>query len=160
MTSSEEQKCRDCDFKAPVEEWEFVIEGRRNILCVECSFRYCAREWCSFKAPLKTWKIKSRGVPGKWCERCCDVARQRQLNKSEEVKEDDKARDKARCSTEAFREKANEKGRLRNSVLVTCPDCKKEMQPGSLPKHLNHRRCKGKPAEVYPLVESTIVSVD
>ena len=78
--------CRDCDFKAPIEEWEFVTEGRRKVLCVECSFRYCAREWCSFKAPLETWKIKTGGVPGKWCEKCCDVARTRELNKSDAVK--------------------------------------------------------------------------
>ena len=42
----------------------------------------CAREFCSFSAPLKDWKIKTGGVPGKWCEHCCDVA----VKKSERVK--------------------------------------------------------------------------
>ena len=49
-------------------------------------------EWCSFSEPLKNWKIKVGGVPGKWCERCCETAKRRQREKTDEVKEDDKAR--------------------------------------------------------------------
>ncbi len=124
MTSSEEQKCRVCDFKAPIEEWEIVTEGRRKVLFVECSFRYCTREWCSFKAPLKTWKIKAGGVLGKWCERCCEVAKTRKLNKSDEVKEDDYKRNQSR-----------------KSVMVKCPNCNKEIQTVYMSKHLRTKSC-------------------
>ena len=36
---------------------------------------------------------------------------------------------------------------MKNSVLVTCPDCMKEMQPAGLKAHIKHRSCKGKPDE-------------
>ncbi len=82
MTSSEEHKCRDCDFKAPVDEWTVLSNGRDKVLCVECTFRYCTR--CSFKAPLKTWKIKKGGVAGKWCEKCCTWS----CKKEKQIRED------------------------------------------------------------------------
>ncbi len=44
-------------------------------------------------------------------------------------------------------EKIKEKVRVLNSVLVTCPDCMKEMQPRSLKEHIKYNRCKGKPVK-------------
>ena len=90
MTSSEEKKCRDCDFKAPVDERPVLSNGGDKVLCVEWTFMYCTR--CSFKAPLKTWKIKAGGVPGEWCDKCCAWSRQNESNTSEEVKAYDNER--------------------------------------------------------------------
>jgi hypothetical protein len=147
MTSSEEKKCRDCDFKAPVEEWAFVTETRRKVLCVNCSFRDCAREFCSFSAPLKDWKIKADGKPGKWCEHCCDVS----VKKGERVKERGRERKMGTyvkidygpwegkptiiplVEPDALeRERLQE---LRNQKYIQCPGCKRELLKTSLAKH-------------------------
>ena len=48
--------------------------------------RKCTR--CSFKAPLDTWKLKVKGVPGKWCENCCDWARKKDTQIQEQKRED------------------------------------------------------------------------
>jgi hypothetical protein len=85
MTSSEDKKCRDCEFKAPVDEWAVLSNGMKKVLCVDCAFRYCTR--CDFKAPLKTWKIKAGGVPGKWCEKCCAWSKQKEKKIRDEKRE-------------------------------------------------------------------------
>ena len=53
---------------------------------------------------------------------------------------------KLRTYTDEQKEKIKERARVKNSVLVTCPDCMKEMQPAGLKAHIKYRSCKGKPA--------------
>ena len=122
MASSDERKCIECVFSAPVSDWKVWPQGDcNNVLCFECrimfckvckysgrvrTFRYeedgvsgfrcpkctdptlrkCGRELCSFFAPLKDWKIKAGGVPGKWCEHCCDLAAKKSVRVKERKK--------------------------------------------------------------------------
>ncbi len=127
------------------------MSGFRCPKCTHPDLRKCGREFCSFWAPLKDWKIKAGGVPGKWCERCCDLA----VKKSARVKErkqqadDDDSDGYVTCTvyrTRAERDAMNERAGITKFLMTTCPDCKKEMQRASLPRHKN-KSCKGTPAD-------------
>ncbi len=123
--------CRVCKYTARVREWRIEIDGVSSLRCLKCTgveFNKCTR--CEFEGPLSEWKMK-KGVPTKWCNRCLEWARQKEANKSDEVKEDDKVRNQSR-----------------NSVKVKCPNCNKELQAGGLRQHLNNNRCKNIPADV------------
>jgi hypothetical protein len=140
--------CKVCKFfDGRVWQWRYEEDGVSGFRCPKCThpdLRKCGREFCSFWAPLKDWKIKAGGVPGKWCERCCDIAAKKSVRvKERKQTDDDYEKPPPRIFTEAQRENA----RVRNTVMVTCPDCKKEMQSRSLKVHSKYRSCKGKPAE-------------
>jgi hypothetical protein len=164
MTSSDERKCLKCEFSAPVSEWKVFPAGScDNKLCSECRYRYCkvchydgrVRTWryeedgvsgmrcpscvdgtfrncsrCEFAGPLREWTIKPDGTPTKWCNRCLERSRTKPMLRSDE---------------------AIQARKDRNSVLVSCPDCNKEMQTASLRAHLKYKACKG--VVVTPPVE-------
>ena len=91
----------------------------------ESEIRECGREFCTFKAPLSEWKIKAGGVPGKCCEKCCAVFKKKATNKSDESKATD---------------------RERQTALVKCPHCNKDLQAGGLKRHIKNN-CRVKPAD-------------
>jgi hypothetical protein len=72
MTSSEEKKCRICEFTAPVSDWKVYPEqyDPRNILCVECRYQYC--KVCKYDGRVSTWRYEEDGVSGKRCPSCAD----------------------------------------------------------------------------------------
>ena len=71
MTSSDERKCRNCEFTAPVSEWKVWEEGHpHNVLCYECRYMRC--NVCKYSGRVRTWRYEEDGVSGKRCPSCVD----------------------------------------------------------------------------------------
>ncbi len=71
MTSSEEKKCLNCEFTAPVTDWKVFEEGHPfNVLCYECRAMYC--KVCKYSGRVSTWRYEENGVSGKRCPSCAD----------------------------------------------------------------------------------------
>jgi hypothetical protein len=180
--------CGVCKFvDGRVWQWRYEENGVSGFRCPKCNdptLRKCGREWCGFWAPLKDWKIKADGVPGKWCERCCEVGRKRDKKVRDEkreshmsnLEEDHKSKwngkalvggDECRKKYEEYcikegidfvkadaRRDKQHEVRMRS---IRCPGCDKEMRVRSLKKQQDNH-CKA--VLVAPLVESAIAPVD
>ena len=140
--------CKVCNYSERVSTWRTEVDGIISYRCLNCTgveSNKCIR--CEWEGPLKDWTIV-KGKPNKWCWKCCEWARKKSANLSVEVKTEANTRQTDKYKNdEAYRTRRLESAKMRNSVLVACPDCKKEMQPASLKKHLETRACKGKPVD-------------
>ncbi len=72
MASSDERKCRNCEFSAPVSDWKVYPDqyDSRNILCYECLYMHC--KVCDYSGRVSTWRYEEDGVSGKRCPSCAD----------------------------------------------------------------------------------------
>ncbi len=146
--------------------------------------RKCTR--CDFKAPLDTWKLKVKGVPGKWCENCCDWSRKQEKDIKERERESrigfyeylngpmgsggGNGVEAARrlyvehcvregidiVKADALRDRQHE---ARMKKWSQCPDCHKEMQINSIATH-QAKACKAvvSTVKVSPLINPTLVT--
>jgi hypothetical protein len=171
MTSSEERKCKKCEFSAPVSDWKVFPEYHPfNVLCYECREMSC--KVCKYSGRVRTWRYEGGGVTGKRCPLCADPTL-RKCTRCEfteplanwKIKKDGVpgkyceyccAAQQRRQNAKDEEEKAfdNERSRLRNGVMVKCSKCNREVQVSYLKKHLKSKRCIDTPVDV-PLLEST-----
>ena len=141
--------CKVCDYSGRVRTWRYEEDGVSGMRCPSCidgTYINCSR--CEFAGPLREWTIKPDGNPTKWCNKCLERSRTKPMLRSDEAIQarNDRVKDRYK-NDEVYRNTKNDAAKLRNSVLVSCPDCNKEMQPASFVGHIKNRSCKGKPAK-------------